>query len=630
MSEKSGAWVPTSVLAEALGVPRNDKKKEALDLDRTGGEWDWSLCWVLSGIVCGGGTSSFSNSNNTQQHPSSLKVQVIDTESEFHGRTVEIPAAMLQARPAVLANTTELDTVDMPPNDLITLTHLHEASVVHCLKKRYEHDMIYTSTGPILLALNPFKSLPQLYGDDTMGQYWAAGERIQDACHDLVPHVFGSAHAAFRKMMEGIELKITSGLTNVPCDQSMLVSGESGAGKTVTTKHIMKYLATLSQRKAEHAKRCRAASPGRSEGNAPPRRGSAISRRASREASWKAGAVIEEKGTFLECVDVGLEEKQMLTTIHGLGLNVVLESNPILEAFGNARTVRNDNSSRFGKFIELQFKQTGSLIGASIETYLLEKVRLIHQNPGERNFHIFYELLAAATDEERQSYHLKGLAAKDFRLTSASGTFDRRDGADDAALFDDLVLALGTMGFDPQTQEDIFAVTVAFLHASNVTFSALSDDSSKVDDKNPSLKPMLKLLGIDFQEFQSAMCEYEIETGVDSYRRQVNQESAVKGLEAFIKGTYGAMFAFIVQTINKKISFKPSKRTPAFSAKAASIGVLDIFGFESIVNNSFEQLCINYCNETLQQQFNLFIFKSEQEEYKNEGMVTGKTNAKPR
>jgi myosin-5 len=298
----------------------------------------------------------------------------------------------------------------------------------------------------------------------------------------------------------------------------------------------------------------------------------------------------------------------------------VLDSNPILEAFGNARTVRNDNSSRFGKFIELQFKQSGSLIGASIETYLLEKVRLIHQNPGERNFHIFYELLAAATAEERECYHLSDMKAKDFKLTSASGTFDRRDGADDSELFDTLVLAMGTMGFEPQTQEDIFAVTVAFLHASNVTFKAITDDSSSVDETNPSLAPMLKLLGLDFKEFQSAMCEFEIETGIDSYRRQVNQELAVKGLEAFIKGTYGAMFAFIVQTINKKIDFKPAKGTPSLSAKAASISVLDIFGFESLATNSFEQLCINYCNETLQQQFNLFIFKAEQEEYKREGM----------
>ncbi len=285
MSEKSGAWVATSVLAAALGAPKTDKKKESpLDLERTGGDWSWTLCWVLSGSVCDGST---------------LNVQVIDSDSEFQGKTAEIPAKLLQATPAFLANPAELDAdKTLPPNDLITLTHLHEASVVHCLKKRYEKDIIYTATGPILIALNPFKNLPELYDDDAMGKYWAAGEHVQDACYDLVPHVFGSAHAAFRKMIEGVELKNIRGLRNVSCDQSMLVSGESGAGKTVTTKHIMKYLATLSQRKAEHVKRHRAASPGRSETNAP-RRTSMLARRVSREASWKAGAVIEEKGTYI-------------------------------------------------------------------------------------------------------------------------------------------------------------------------------------------------------------------------------------------------------------------------------------------------------------------------------------------
>ena len=290
-----------------------------------------------------------------------------------------------------------------------------------------------------------------------------------------------------------------------------------------------------------------------------------------------------------------------------------------MEAFGNARTVRNDNSSRFGKFIELQFKQTGSLIGANINTYLLEKVRLVHQGDGERNFHIFYELLAAANEEERKMFYLDKYAPQDFKMTNQSGTYDRRDGVDDAKLYDSLVLSFGTMGFDQDIQKDIISVVSAFLHASNLTFTAPTEDTSAVDETNPHLDPVVKLLGLDKSAFLAAMTEYEIEVGNQSYTRQFTVEGAENTLASFIKGTYGSMFSFIVGTVNKQIDHKPKAGVPKELGKAGSISVLDIFGFESFKLNSFEQLCINYCNEALQQQFNLFIFKTEQEEYKKEG-----------
>jgi myosin V len=180
---------------------------------------------------------------------------------------------------------------------------------------------------------------------------------------------------------------------------------------------------------------------------------------------------------------------------------------------------------------------------------------------------------------------------------------------------------MGTMGFDPKTQEDIFGVCAAFLHASNLTFLAVTDDSSKVDDSNPHLKAVLRLLGLESTEFQNALCQFEIEAGSTSYTRTVNKDYALKGLEALIKATYGAMFNFIVQSINKKIEYKLKRGEGRDAGKAAFIGVLDIFGFESFKKNSFEQLCINYCNEALQQQFNMYIFKSEQEEYQREGIA---------
>lgn len=310
----------------------------------------------------------------------------------------------------------------------------------------------------------------------------------------------------------------------------------------------------------------------------------------------------------------------ILTRLLFLFKNTVLESNPILEAFGNARTLRNDNSSRFGKFIELQFKHTGSLIGASIETYLLEKVRLVHQSSGERNFHVFYEMLAAATPQERQQFHLETYTARDFKMTLQSDCYDRRDGVNDAQLFDKLCLALRTLGFDATAQMEIFGVVSAILHASNLTFMAVTDDSSKVNENNLHLQPFLELLGIDKDSFQSAICEFDIEVGNKSYTRELNKELATKGLEALIKSTYGAMFSYIVQSINKKIDYREQTRKMHGDSTAAFIGVLDIFGFESFPFNSFEQLCINYCNEALQQQFNRFVFKSEQEEYHREGI----------
>ncbi|KAL9185115.1 hypothetical protein ACHAXT_002892 [Thalassiosira profunda] len=505
---------------------------------------------------------------------------------------------------------------ETPPSNLIELTHLHEPSVVHALRHRYgnaSEDMsnIYTDTGPILLAVNPFKrdESGMLYGDETVGKYRIEGEdrwakeRGGGSNHNeedetsLPPHVYAVADRTFRTMMARLVDSQQSAAqqqdkSGPKVNQSVLVSGESGAGKTVTTKLLLAYLSKLS------------------EGDA-----SALSA-SNDDKDEKEGMSIERR---------------------------VLESNPIMESFGNARTVRNDNSSRFGKYITLQFSSGGgaksattnipgaTLIGASIETYLLEKVRLVHQTPGERNFHVFYELFSAKEDTDAgasQFLSTAGLAeyeVEDFSLINSSGTYDRRDGVADSTTFHDMKQALLVMGFTPDEINTVFEVTAALLHASNLTFERVGDECALVMD-NPHLQFVVELLGITKEELNTALCYYEITIGGkggETHKRVLSMEQCEKGVEALIKATYGALFNYLVTRINASVAGDAGKDTSQArrrSNKSASISILDIFGFESFEVNSFEQLCINYCNEALQQQFNRFVLRNEQEEYDREGV----------
>ena len=284
---KTLVWVQGSVLAEALGKVKKVLKKESMDLDRSGGKWNFTLCEVVQG--------NFDSEV--------LNIKVVDEGSEFHGDSATISSELTKADKNGVAKVVMVNewaaaevsgdtSLGVPPDDLITLTHLHEPSVVYCLRRRYEQNMIYTATGPILIALNPFKALPGMYDDLMMNDHWMAGEGV--AHLDLKPHIYQNAHAAFRSMMQGIEMKST-GNEDAVVDQSMLISGESGAGKTVTTRHVMKYLASLSQRKAKFSKRRQDASPGRSASRGARR---SMSMRVSRAQSWKAGAVVEERSAY--------------------------------------------------------------------------------------------------------------------------------------------------------------------------------------------------------------------------------------------------------------------------------------------------------------------------------------------
>ena len=296
----------------------------------------------------------------------------------------------------------------------------------------------------------------------------------------------------------------------------------------------------------------------------------------------------------------------------------VLQSNPILESFGNARTVRNDNSSRFGKFIEIQFTATGKLVGAVLQTYLLEKVRLNYQNYGERNYHIFYELLSGnLSPRELSQYFLAPTAnPDDFKLTNSSGTITRRDGVNDRDTCSGLLAAFQTMKFSKSDVQDVFSITAAILHASNLTFVDLNNDTCCLDEENVHFYPVCSLLGLTVNDLNQAICHCQLTAGEVSVTRSLSVAQAIIGLESLLKETYGALFQYLVKRINNQMATVDDERMTA----AATIGVLDIFGFESFAVNSFEQLCINYCNEALQQQFNAYVLQNEQAEYEREGI----------
>ena len=355
-------------------------------------------------------------------------------------------------------------------NDLIGLTHLHEPAILHALRLRYNSDIIYTSTGPILIAVNPFKNMP-LYTEEVMDLYRKQGEgkmngngnnggdtssgiikesntpfkrRTNDALiqkmnrgkgksgnERLPPHAYQTADDAYRAMMRGMENDVLMSGSNrrmngngrsgsgnddiMPTNQSILVSGESGAGKTVTTKIVLNYMAMLSKVAASTS--TSSSTNDHNHNNNMSMRSSSGFASPETVASTSAHSIKSQgdSSTVVIPEDVCIEQQ-------------VLQSNPILESFGNARTMRNDNSSRFGKYIDIQFSQSGKLTGASIETYLLEKVRLIHPGMGERNYHVFYQFLKGANREEREQFFIDDFGLEDFKLLSVTGEYGRRDG----------------------------------------------------------------------------------------------------------------------------------------------------------------------------------------------------------
>lgn len=607
------------------------------------------------------------------------------------GKQIKLPATSLtSAGRVLLANDYPVDRRTGRincPHDLIHLAHLHEPSVVECLRERFHQSQIYTRTGPVLIALNPFETLPHLYSRKTMELYWDRAEFGQsyhtgedgpandaDNNADLPPHVFEIADGAFRQMQRSLDAQIQ--IENpIGCHQSILVSGESGSGKTVTTKVVMKYLASLSERLAalrtnpnyQRAKTNRRSecqnniaisgrfsvtskkvvaqpvwsmgSPSAATGDYPvspsPKKSASSPKRIGRTLSIGRGITdspqaSQAKSPALSPLPRSRSRSATRSKPGDMDLfhtntvssgieSKVLQSNPILESFGNARTVRNDNSSRFGKYIEIQFSRLAKLEGALIETYLLEKVRLVKQNPGERNYHIFYELLSGGVDtEELAALYLEETSKPtDFKIT-ASGTYDRRDKVSDKDTFIELRQAMSSIGFSQKQQQNIFAIVAALLHGSNLCFHADESDAAHLMVDNPHLDKFCHLMGFSSHDLEMALCTSKIVIDKKTFEKRLTVVNAEKGLDALLKSCYGALFTYLVTRINDSIACRDV--SDSISRPVANIGVLDIFGFESFQTNLFEQLCINFCNETLQQQFNSFVLQNEQAEYQREGI----------
>ncbi|KAI9596469.1 P-loop containing nucleoside triphosphate hydrolase protein [Syncephalis fuscata] len=393
--------------------------------------------------------------------------------------------------------------------DMADLTYLNEASVVHNLRLRYLSNLIYTYSGLFLVAVNPYHRLP-IYSDSVVASYKNRKR------NEIPPHIFAISDAAYHDMLQDRE------------NQSILITGESGAGKTENTKKVIQYLTSI----------------------------------ASERSATKANN--------------GLEQQ-------------ILQANPILEAFGNAQSIRNNNSSRFGKFIRIEFNAAGQIAGANIERYLLEKSRVTHQTSKERNFHIFYQLLKSTDSTIKDPLLLDG-DVNDYAYVKNSSKVI--DGVDDAEEFKNIQKSMDVMGFNQDEQRDLFRIVAAILHLGNLTATGGSSDQAQINDTAVAER-VCHVLGIPVAEFVRGLLRPKIKAGRDWVAQARNVTQVNFSVEALARVLYERMFGQLIERINIAMD------RPA--GKSTFIGVLDIAGFEIFETNSFEQLNINYTNEKLQQ-----------------------------
>ena len=420
--------------------------------------------------------------------------------------------------------------------DMIGLDILHEGAIQNNVQVRYGKKQIYTYVGTILVSINPYELIDNLYSEETIQEFLLKGSKAS-------PHLYAVSDKVFAQMKETGK------------DQSLLISGESGAGKTEATKHCLRYLTY----------------------------------KATENTSFDGSNLIKQ---------------------------CIVDVNPVLEAFGNAKTKRNNNSSRFGKLFQVQFDAKGAIVGGNLISYLLEKSRVVHTSKGERGYHIFYQLCKGGSKEQIEALHLNDY--KKFEYLKKGSCFDVDD-IDDAEEFKNVCSAMSKCGIQEDMQSKMFSILASILHLGNIKFedkesSSGGEDYGKVtQDTTKDLNVAAILLGISPKLLEDSLSQRTMGSGRGSiYKIPLQGKKCMDSRDALCKEMYSMLFAWLIHVINATMA---SKTTPS-----NFIAVLDIFGFEVFEQNSFEQLCINYANEVLHQQFIHHYFKLEQEEYAAEGI----------
>eukprot|EP01125_Pyxidicula_operculata_P003352 TRINITY_DN1399_c1_g1_i3.p1 TRINITY_DN1399_c1_g1~~TRINITY_DN1399_c1_g1_i3.p1 ORF type:complete len:1823 (-),score=494.16 TRINITY_DN1399_c1_g1_i3:200-5668(-) len=434
--------------------------------------------------------------------------------------------SVVSKKEVVILQESSLDVIP----DLISISDLHEATLLYNLRERYKKDQIYTYIGPMIVSVNPFKSLP-IYNEDMIPVY------LEKSREELEPHLFSIAQKAWQSLRQ------------LGQSQSVVISGESGAGKTEATKVVLKFLTFV----------------------------------ASKSSSNKSDLASR-----------------------------ILATNPVLEAFGNAKTTRNNNSSRFGKFIKIAFESdSGKILGARIDNYLLEQTRVVGQATNERNYHIFYQLVNGSNDEEKRKYCLLS-SPSEYHYLSKQNL--KVNGINDASDFLELKSAMTTLGISTEEQSQFFSILSGILLLGNVEFYG----DERADIVNVDILDYLcKLLCVPSDILRSTLTYRRFSSGnrASSVKIPLSHEQAIENRDALSKAIYSRMFDYLVSQLNKHLILGSS-----FPENSKFIGVLDIYGFEKFKFNSLEQFCINYANEKLHSQFNQHMFKAEQEEYTKEGV----------
>ncbi|KAK5974009.1 Myosin heavy chain [Trichostrongylus colubriformis] len=419
--------------------------------------------------------------------------------------------------------------------DMANLTFLNEASVLANLKDRYKDMMIYTYSGLFCVVINPYKRLP-IYTESVIKFYM--GKRR----NEMPPHLFATSDEAYRNMVQDRE------------NQSMLITGESGAGKTENTKKVIAYFAIVG---------------------------------ATQQAAEKKDGV---KGGTLE--------------------EQIVQTNPVLEAFGNAKTVRNNNSSRFGKFIRTHFSAQGKLAGGDIEHYLLEKSRVVRQAAGERSYHIFYQIMSGHNPKLRDQLKLSHDLRYYHFCSQAELTIDGVDDKEEMGLTQE---AFDVMGFEDDEVMDLYKSCAAIMHMGEMKFKQRPREEQAEPDGDEDAQNVAHCLGVNPEELLKSLVKPRVRVGTEWVNKGQNLEQVHWAVAGLGKAIYARMFKWLIARCNKTLDAKQIERR-------YFIGVLDIAGFEIFDFNSFEQLWINFVNERLQQFFNHHMFVLEQEEYKREGI----------